>query len=64
MQGIRKLLEKNPGLLRVESLDHEKKERRHRYEETLKYDKVDELAREYISWGSGIPSWKIDSFVI
>lgn len=64
MQGIKRLLEKNPGLLRVESLDHEKKERRHRYEETLKYDKVDELAREYISWGSGIPSWKIDSFVI
>jgi hypothetical protein len=60
MQSIKKLLEKNPGLLRFESLDPEKKERRHRYEEALKYDKVDEIAKEYISWGSSMPVWKID----
>jgi formylmethanofuran dehydrogenase subunit C len=60
MQGIKRLLEKNPDLLRIESLDPEKKERRHRYEEALKYDKVDEVAKEYMSWASSIPGWKID----
>ncbi|MEW6213753.1 MAG: hypothetical protein AB1478_00900 [Nitrospirota bacterium] len=64
MQGIKRLLEKNPDLLRVESLDPERRERRHRYEEALKYDKVEELAREFVSWGSKIPSWKTDSITI
>ncbi|MEW6417992.1 MAG: hypothetical protein AB1480_07710 [Nitrospirota bacterium] len=64
MQGIKRLLEKNPGLLRVESLDPEKKERKHRYEEALNYDKLDEIAKEYMSWGSGIPGWRIDHFTI
>lgn len=63
MQGIKKLLEKNPGLLRVSSLD-QKKEGRYKYEQTLKYDKVNELAREYISWASSIPGWKVDAFII
>lgn len=60
MQGIKRLLEKNPDLLRVESLDPERRERRQRYEEALKYDKAEELAREFVSWGSKIPSWKTD----
>lgn len=64
MQGIKRLLEKNPDILRVESLDQGKRERRHRYEEALKYDKLDEIAKEYISWGSSFPGWKIDSFTI
>ncbi|MBM4128722.1 MAG: hypothetical protein FJ243_01235 [Nitrospira sp.] len=64
MQGIKRLLERNPDLLRVGSLDPERREKRQMYEEALKYDKVEELAREYIRWGSGIPSWEIDYFVI
>ncbi|MEW6162162.1 MAG: hypothetical protein AB1606_02415 [Nitrospirota bacterium] len=64
MQGIKRLLEKNPSLLRVDFLDLENKERRRRYEEGLKYDKVEELAREFVSWGSKIPSWKIDPFTV
>jgi len=64
MQGIKRLLEKNPDLLRIESLEPEKREKRHRYEEVLKYDKVEDLAKEYISWGLTMPSWKIDSPVI
>ena len=64
MQAIKRLLEKNPSLLRIKSFDAGKRERRHRYEEVLKYDKVDELAKEYIGWGSKIPNWKIDSFII
>lgn len=64
MQSIKRLLEKNPDILRIDSLDLEKRERRHRYEEGLKYDKVEELAREFVIWGSRIPSWKIDSVTI
>ncbi|NWF53126.1 MAG: hypothetical protein HXY47_08630 [Nitrospirae bacterium] len=63
MQSIKRLLEKNPDILRVSSLDCEKRERRRRYEEGLKYDKVEELAREFHSWGSRIPSWRIDSLI-
>jgi len=64
MQGIKRLLEKNPDILRVDSFDLEKKERRHRYEEGLKYDKVEELAREFMSRASRIPSWKTDFFTV
>lgn len=61
MQSIKKLLEKNPDLLRINALDLEKKKRRRRYEEALQYDKIEELAREFVIWGSKIPSWKIDA---
>jgi hypothetical protein len=64
MQGIKRLLERNPDLLRVGDLDLERREKRQRYEEVLQYDKVDELAKEYIHWGSGIPCWEIEYFVI
>lgn len=63
MQGIKKLLEKNPGLLRVESPD-EKRGIRQRYEEALRYDKVEELAKEYVSWGANMPNWKVDHLTI
>lgn len=65
MQGIKRLLEKNPDILRTDSFDLKKKrERRLRYEEGLRYDKVEELAREFVSLGAKIPSWKIDSSTI
>jgi hypothetical protein len=65
MKSIKRLLEKNPDILRTDSLDlNKKRERRHRYEKGLRYDKVEELAREFISLGAKIPSWKIDSSTI
>lgn len=64
MKSIKRLLEKNPNILRVESNDLEKKERKRRYEKSLKYDKVEEIAREFNIFGSRIPSWKIDSVTI
>jgi hypothetical protein len=61
MQGIKRLIENNPEILKVHSLDPEKNERRFRYEAGLRYDKVEELARGFISWALKIPSWRIDS---
>jgi hypothetical protein len=63
MYSIKRLLEKNQDILRIDPLDFGKKERRRKYEEGLRYDKVEELAREFHSWGSRIPSWRIDSFI-
>lgn len=61
MNSIKRLLEKNPYILKLDSVDLEKKERRSRYEKALKYEKVEEIAREFIFFGSSIPSWKTDS---
>lgn len=62
MQGVKTLLEKNPNLLKVESFHPERNEKRSRYKKVIKadYDKLYELAKEYISWGRGIPSWRVD----
>lgn len=64
MQSIKRLLERNPNLLRVDPIAPEKKEKRYRYEKALRYDKVEELARESVAWLSQIPPWRTDSFTI
>ncbi|MEW6002696.1 MAG: hypothetical protein AB1638_08640 [Nitrospirota bacterium] len=64
MEGIKRLLEKNPGLLDVSPLDPERKGRRLRYEKALKCDRVEEIAREFVNLASRLPNWKIDSFSV
>ncbi len=63
MQGIKKLLEKNPGLLRVKST-YENRRIKKRYEDALRYDKYEEVAKEYISWALNMPNWKVDYITI
>jgi len=62
MQGIRELLEKNPDLIKIRP-DKKRIQMLNRYEEVIKadYDKLHEIAKEYMRWGLDIPSWRFDA---
>ena len=63
MQAIRKLLERNPGLLRLDSVNFDKKTRRQRYDRIIvdTFDKLDDIAREYRNWVAKIPPWHLEA---
>ena len=60
MSGIKKLLEKNPNVLNLKR-DLLKEKRRAYYERAIKssYDKLDEMAKEYVNFVKGLKAWEV-----
>lgn len=52
----------NPNLLKIK-FNPKKMERKHKYGEIIKadYDKLHEIAKEYVSWSSDIPNWRFEN---
>ncbi|MBW1980155.1 MAG: hypothetical protein JRJ12_02950 [Deltaproteobacteria bacterium] len=63
MESIRKLLEKNPQLLRCKGVDADKRQRKERYGQFIKdtYNKLEDIVRQYRSWVLRIPGWRLES---
>lgn len=62
MQSLIKILNKNPHLIRIESLKENTAKRK--YEDSIKYDRLHEIAKEYFELVSNIPKWKVDRYSI
>ncbi len=62
MQGIRELLENNPDLIKIRP-DKKRMRMLTRYGKVIKadYDKLHEIAKEYMQWGFDIPSWRFNA---
>ncbi|MEN2985155.1 MAG: hypothetical protein ABDH16_00590 [Thermodesulfovibrionaceae bacterium] len=58
MQSLIKILNRNPQLIRIESLKEKKV--RDKYEKSIKYDKLSEVAKQYSEFVLNIPKWKVD----
>jgi glutamate synthase domain-containing protein 3 len=63
MEAIRKLLEKNPDLLKTSSVDVAKKARIQRYDQIIEdtFDKLEDIATEYLSWVAKMPGWRLEA---
>jgi hypothetical protein len=63
MEAIRKLLEKNPDLLRSSSVDLGKRKRIQRYDQVIEdqYDKLEDIATEYLAWVAKMPGWRLEA---
>jgi len=62
MEAIRGLLKRNPDLIKIRP-DKKRMQMLNKYEEVIKadYDKLHEIAKEYMQWGLDIPSWRFDA---
>lgn len=58
MSSLIKILNKNRELIRIESL--KEKTVKERYEKSIRYDRLSEIARQYAEFVFNIPKWKID----
>lgn len=63
MEAIRKLLEKNPDLLKCSSVNLGKKKRIQRYDQVIedKFDKLEDIATEYLAWVAKMPGWRLEA---
>lgn len=63
METIRRLLQNNPGLLKFGSATPAKRERRHRYEQSIEdsFDKLEDIAREVQAMVMKLPHWCMDA---
>ena len=62
MQSLIKILKKNPDLIRVDSF--KEKTIKRKYEKSIKYDRLTEIARQYAEFVSDTPKWKVDRYSI
>lgn len=62
MQSLIKIVKKNPELIRIESL--KEKRVKGRYEKSLRYNRLSEIARQYAEFVSNVPKWKVDRYSI
>ena len=62
MDAIKKLLEKNPDLLKFNSLSSGKKEKKKRYEHVIEddFDKLEDIADEVQSMVMDMPHWRME----
>ena len=63
MEALRKLLKKNPDLLRFSSVDLGKKKRIQRYDQAIEdsFDKLEDIAKEYLTWVAKMPGWRLET---
>jgi hypothetical protein len=63
MEALRKLLQKNPDLLRFSSVDSGKKKRIQRYDQVIEdsFDKLEDIAKEYLTWVARMDGWRLET---
>ncbi|MCX8031139.1 MAG: hypothetical protein N3A59_06135 [Thermodesulfovibrionales bacterium] len=58
MQSLIKLIAKNPNIIRIDNI--KEKTLKKKYESSLQYDRVYEIAEEYAQFAKDIPLWRVD----
>lgn len=62
MQNLFKIIAKNPDLIRIDN--YREKASRKKYESSIQYDRLLEVAKEYAQFAKDIPLWRVDSHTI